>query len=92
MCSTLNEHAQIHFDLDQRLLKISLLLLFFEELVLCPLSNFIHHIIPGQISLSDRMRTESVTHNTVLVEGDGGDDYNEVRGFFFNLLMLTYFF
>lgn len=32
----------------------------------------------SQISLSDRMRTESVTHNTVLVEGDGGDDYDEV--------------
>ena len=36
----------------------------------------------GQISLSDRMRTNSVTHNTVLVEGDDGeDDYDEVSLF-----------
>ena len=92
MCSTLNEHAQIHFDLDRRLPENILASFIFEKLVLCPLSNFIHHIFPGQISLSDRMRTESVTHNTVLVEGDGGDDYDEVTGFLFNLSMLIYFF
>ena len=42
------------------------------------------HLTSGQISLTDRMRTESVTHvnNTVLVEGDeGGDDYDEVTVF-----------
>ena len=38
-----------------------------------------HDRSTGQVSLSDRMRTESVTHKTVLVENDGGDDYDEVR-------------